>query len=120
MSVWESSVAWVANTLQSVCPNRCCSAESAPSGHTLTVLTVGFTRLMRVCVCVWVCVCVCVCVVGGGVGVCVCVCVCVCVNSSGCTLTLLTIYSTRIRKRLRIHTPLVWHGLSVRACVYVC
>ena len=47
MSVWESSVAWVANTLQSVCPNRCCSAESAPSGHTLTVLTVGFTRLMR-------------------------------------------------------------------------
>ena len=52
MSVWESSVAWTANALQSVCSNRSWSSVSAPSGHTLTVLTVGFTHLWWV-VCIW-------------------------------------------------------------------
>ncbi|XP_059198327.1 trace amine-associated receptor 1-like [Centropristis striata] len=41
MSVWESSVAWVANTLQSE------FCQSAPSDHTLTVLTEGFIRFIK-------------------------------------------------------------------------
>ncbi len=46
ISVGEPSVAREANKFQSVFRNSCCSEESASSSQTLTVLTVGFTRLM--------------------------------------------------------------------------